>query len=276
MNFAHAYLYSRYITFFFKKPIRLSSVIYNDKARRYLLLFSHAQNKASIKGQALSTQYFLGHSALCLTTVRLSHKGGQSFSHGSKNHAYTYIKRALYSPFSTPCNHFFFRKMRDLAKLTEAARVTEAWEDYMQAKYGGNKSNKETTAFRDYENALQVQPTVAALYKENHEKQTLEHVLAMKEKYKRLDKAYLGIWEVLEKLNGLVDDSDPDIQMPQTIHALQSAEAARRDGQPRWMILTALIHDLGKYLYFMDEDQWNVSNDYMDKHITLLNSSTCD
>ncbi|KAI8139148.1 inositol oxygenase [Fennellomyces sp. T-0311] len=151
--------------------------------------------------------------------------------------------------------------MRDLAKLTEAARVTEAWEEYLQTKYGGNKSDKDTAAFRDYENALQVQPTVAAFYKENHEKQTLAHVLAMKEKYKPLDKAYLGIWEVLVILNELVDDSDPDIQMPQMVHALQSAEAARRDGRPRWMILTALIHDLGKYLYFMNEDQWTVVGD---------------
>ena len=148
--------------------------------------------------------------------------------------------------------------MKDLSQIGEAARVTEEWEEYIVSKYGENKSSKETAAFRDYSNALETQPTVAAFYKENHEKQSLDHVLAMKEKYHPLDKAYLGVWEVLEILNGLVDDSDPDIQMPQTVHALQSAEAARRDGQPRWMILVALIHDLGKYLYFEGEEQWNV------------------
>lgn len=42
------------------------------------------------------------------------------------------------------------------------------------------------------------------------------------------------------------------------MHALQSAEAARKDGQPRWMILTALIHDLGKLLFFHGEPQWAV------------------
>ncbi|KAI7847142.1 inositol oxygenase [Circinella umbellata] len=151
--------------------------------------------------------------------------------------------------------------MKDLSQIGEAARVTEAWEEYIVSKYGENKSSKETAAFRDYSNALETQPTVAAFYKENHEKQSLDHVLAMKEKYHKLDKAYLGVWEVLEILNGLVDDSDPDIQMPQTVHALQSAEAARRDGQPRWMILVALIHDLGKYLYFEGEEQWNVVGD---------------
>lgn len=39
---------------------------------------------------------------------------------------------------------------------------------------------------------------------------------------------------------------------------MQSAEAARRDQQPRWMILTALIHDLGKILFFYGEPQWAV------------------
>lgn len=139
-----------------------------------------------------------------------------------------------------------------VVNIKEAARITEAWEDFLQEKY----NNKARADFRDYETAA---PNVAAFYKENHEKQTLEHVLAMKKKYERLDKAELGIWEVLELLNGLVDDSDPDTEMPQTIHALQSAEAARKDGQPRWMILTALIHDLGKYLFFLGEPQWTVS-----------------
>jgi inositol oxygenase len=46
--------------------------------------------------------------------------------------------------------------------------------------------------------------------------------------------------------------------MAQTVHALQSAEAARKDNQPDWMVLTALIHDLGKILFFYGEPQWAV------------------
>ena len=56
--------------------------------------------------------------------------------------------------------------------------------------------------------------------------------------------AKMSIWEMLEKLDGLIDESDPDTAMPQTVHALQSAEVARRDGKPEWFILTCLIHDL--------------------------------
>jgi inositol oxygenase len=35
----------------------------------------------------------------------------------------------------------------------------------------------------------------------------------------------------------------------------------RRDGQPRWMILTGLIHDLGKILCLWGEPQWAVVGD---------------
>ena len=49
-------------------------------------------------------------------------------------------------------------------------------------------------------------------------------------------------------LDNMIDESDPDTLASQMQHALQSAEAARRSNQPSWMILTALIHDLGKML----------------------------
>ncbi|KAG0173002.1 hypothetical protein DFQ28_006338 [Apophysomyces sp. BC1034] len=146
----------------------------------------------------------------------------------------------------------------NLKILSDAARVTEAWEDFLRTKYGKNASTKDTTDFRNYES---LDSTVARFYKENHQKQTFAHVMMQKEKYGRLDKASMGVWEALEILNGLVDDSDPDTEMSQIMHALQSAEAARRDQQPRWMILVALIHDLGKYLYFMGEPQWTVVGD---------------
>ena len=42
---------------------------------------------------------------------------------------------------------------------------------------------------------------------------------------------------------------------------MQTAEAIRRDGQPRWFILTGLIHDLGKILCLFGEPQWAVVGD---------------
>ena len=65
----------------------------------------------------------------------------------------------------------------------------------------------------------------------------------------------------MEYLNTLVDDSDPDIDLPQIEHLLQTAEAIRADHQPRWFILTGLIHDLGKILCLWGEPQWAVVGD---------------
>ena len=50
--------------------------------------------------------------------------------------------------------------------------------------------------------------------------------------------------------------------MSQIEHLLQTAEALRNDGKPRWMQLTGLIHDLGKLLFFFGvEGQWAVVGD---------------
>lgn len=70
------------------------------------------------------------------------------------------------------------------------------------------------------------------------------------------------IREGLEKLNELVDESDPDIDLPNIIHAFQAAERAR-DEFPEldWLHLTALIHDLGKIMAFYGEEQWSVVGD---------------
>src|SRR4029079_6107789 len=69
------------------------------------------------------------------------------------------------------------------------------------------------------------------------------------------------VWEAMEFLNTLVDDSDPDTDLGQIEHLMQTAEAIRADGHPRWFILTGLIHDLGKILCFLGEPQWCVVGD---------------
>ena len=49
-----------------------------------------------------------------------------------------------------------------------------------------------------------------------------------------------------EYLNQLVDESDPDTDLTQIEHLLQTAEAIRKDGHPRWFVLAGFVHDLGK------------------------------
>jgi inositol oxygenase len=71
----------------------------------------------------------------------------------------------------------------------------------------------------------------------------------------------MSVWDALDYLNTLVDDSDPDIELDQLQHLLQTAEAIRQDGHPDWFVLTGLLHDLGKVLCLYGEPQWAVVGD---------------
>jgi inositol oxygenase len=118
---------------------------------------------------------------------------------------------------------------------------------------------KNAENYRNY--AAEARSCVRELYRLNHTNQTLDFVLKKKAEYGNFDRAEMGIWEAMEFLNTLVDDSDPDIDLSQVDHALQTAEAIRQDGHPRWFILTGLIHDLGKVLCLFGEQQWAVVGD---------------
>jgi inositol oxygenase len=113
--------------------------------------------------------------------------------------------------------------------------------------------------FRDY--AAAKRASVAEFYRLNHRYQTVDFVQQKRQQYLALARCEMGIWEAMEYLNQLVDDSDPDIDLPQIEHLLQTAEAIRADGRPRWFILTGLIHDLGKILCLWGEPQWAVVGD---------------
>jgi len=120
-------------------------------------------------------------------------------------------------------------------------------------------SSKPTEEFRDYEN--NVPNKVKEFYLINHTNQTLNFVLAKKKEYYPLNKLKMSIWEAMAALDKIVDESDPDLDSAQTIHAFQTAERLRKDGHPNWLILTGLIHDLGKVLILFGEPQWAVVGD---------------
>ena len=113
--------------------------------------------------------------------------------------------------------------------------------------------------FRDYRS--EPRSGVKELYQLNHTWQTLDFVLSKKRQYLPLSRRELGIWEAMELLDDLVDSSDPDTDLSQIDHNLQTAEAIRRDGHPRWFVLTGFIHDLGKILCMFGEPQWAVVGD---------------
>ncbi|RPD60373.1 myo-inositol oxygenase [Lentinus tigrinus ALCF2SS1-7] len=128
------------------------------------------------------------------------------------------------------------------------------WDDASQFD-----ASKDKTNFRKYEEACD---RVKNFYREQHEKQTFEFNVRVRAEFKKTVHARMGIWEAIEKLNTLVDDSDPDTSLSQIEHLLQTAEAIRRDGKPEWMQVAGLVHDLGKLLYFFgSEGQWDVVGD---------------
>jgi inositol oxygenase len=120
-------------------------------------------------------------------------------------------------------------------------------------------ADKRHEQFRDFEAGAR--HTVEDFYRLNHAHQTVEFVLAKKAEYLPLRRRRLSVWEAIEYLQQIVDDSDPDTDLSQLEHALQTAEALRRDGHPRWLVLTGFIHDLGKVLCLFGEPQWAVVGD---------------
>ena len=130
--------------------------------------------------------------------------------------------------------------MQDATNPTPLADLDE-WEDDLLRRYPENKGAEQ---FRDYD--AEARSSVKEFYRLNHRHQTLDFVRQKRAEFLPLTKRQMTVWEALEYLNTLVDDSDPDIDLPQIEHLLQTAEAIRHDGHPRWFILTGLIHDLGK------------------------------
>lgn len=151
----------------------------------------------------------------------------------------------------------------------------DEWEDFLKERYPESPSdagkvavatpfvgmdpNKKPEEFRDH--TSEARSSVKEFYRLNHTYQTREFVLAKQQEFANRGRTRMGIWEAMEYLNTLVDDSDPDTDLPQIEHLLQTAEACRRDERPRWFILTGLVHDLGKILCLWGEPQWAVVGD---------------
>lgn len=135
------------------------------------------------------------------------------------------------------------------------------WQDFVLDRYPseGPESFKPRDEYRNYDNPAR--DMVREFYRLNHTRQTLDFASSMKTEYGRLNRGAKGIWEAMDFLNTLVDDSDPDTDLSQIQHLMQTAEAIRADGHPRWFILTGLVHDLGKLLCLYGEPQWAVVGD---------------
>ena len=136
----------------------------------------------------------------------------------------------------------------------------EHWEDDLLRRYPDPETKKNKAEFRNYEDSER-DSTVREFYRLNHKYQTYDFVSQKEEEFLKFNKRQMSIWDALDYLNTLVDDSDPDIELDQLQHLLQTSEAIRRDGHPDWFVLTGLLHDLGKVLCLFGEPQWAVVGD---------------
>jgi len=121
--------------------------------------------------------------------------------------------------------------------------------------------------FRNYVDSSH-QQRVSQFYKINHENQTLDFVLEKKREFLPLSHMQLSLWDAVQMLDGLVDQSDPDTEDSQIIHNLQTAESIRcawPGEEYDWFHLTGFIHDLGKILAYPAKGfglpQWCVVGD---------------
>ena len=132
----------------------------------------------------------------------------------------------------------------------------DEWDEFLAGRY---KEGKSETEFRQYD--AEANPGVAEFYRLNHEFQTHDYVMGKERQYFGLTRGKKTVWEAAEYLNTLVDDSDPDTDLTQIEHLLQTSEAMRANNEPRWMVLTGFVHDLGKVLCLYGEPQWGVVGD---------------
>lgn len=136
----------------------------------------------------------------------------------------------------------------------------DEWEDDLLQRYPDPKQSKSKAEFRNYEDSSR-EETVREFYRLNHQYQTYEFVCEKEAAFLSFNKREMSVWDALDYLNTLVDDSDPDIELDQLQHLLQTSEAIRQDGHPDWFVLTGLLHDLGKVLCLFGEPQWAVVGD---------------
>jgi inositol oxygenase len=138
----------------------------------------------------------------------------------------------------------------------------DEWEEDLLQRYPDPESiagDRDKEAYRNYE--APARDTVKEFYRLNHTFQTYKFVQQKKKEFLSFNRKKMPVWQAFDFLNQLVDDSDPDTDLDQFQHLLQTSEAIRRDGHPDWMVLTGLMHDMGKVLCLFGEPQWAVVGD---------------
>ena len=144
-------------------------------------------------------------------------------------------------------------------KIKNPLDFLDDWEDDLLLRYP-EKDLKSKEEYRDYDTSDRAEG-VKKFYRLNHQYQTYDFVSKKEKEFLAFDRKKKSLWDAVDFLNTLVDDSDPDIELDQFQHLLQTSESIRADGHEDWFVLTGFIHDLGKVLCLFGEPQWAVVGD---------------
>ena len=100
------------------------------------------------------------------------------------------------------------------------------------------------------------------LYSDMYKNQTISFVNSKKNEYKLLNKRKMSIKTAINLLDSFIDPSDPDLDVPNSIHAYQTAERIRaKYPEDKELQIAGLIHDLGKVLFSYGEPSYSVVGD---------------
>ena len=111
---------------------------------------------------------------------------------------------------------------------------------------------------RNYNENSPVRDFYASLYSN----QSLEKERELRERYCKLNSAEMTMEKALNLMDTFIDPSDPDLDVPNSVHAYQTAERIRnRYPHDKQLQLTGLIHDLGKVLFNYNEPNYFIVGD---------------
>ncbi|XP_030645889.1 inositol oxygenase [Chanos chanos] len=124
-----------------------------------------------------------------------------------------------------------------------------------------DNASKDKSEFRNFESG-ELFDRVFNTYKLMHTHQTLDFVKQKHAEWAGCTHSRMTMMESIQALDQLVDESDPDVDFPNSFHAFQTAEGIRKEHPDKdWFQLVGLIHDIGKIMALWGEPQWAVVGD---------------
>jgi inositol oxygenase len=117
-------------------------------------------------------------------------------------------------------------------------------------------------SFRKYDSQINVENT----YKKMLQNHTLKYLKDMKIKFNPTKKC--NIWDIIKKFNSIIDESDPDSDLPQIVHAYQTAESIKN----KFLNNDFTLKNIEIKTLFSKDEWFNLPEKYKTEYETTLNN----